>query len=182
MSSAPGGEKRVVINKYPNRRYYNVTHSCHVTLEDILRLVRDGSDIEVRDSKSGEDITAKVLTQIILDHDPVKLAVFPSELLHQIIRTGEPLVRDFVEKYFTQAFLAFSRSQEQFTQYLRETLGLQMPMGMPAWPPFLMPPYASMNPYPPGPSAGGPSPEELTRQMAELQKQVLALQQQSESG
>ena len=123
MSDLPSPQ-RVEIRKYPNRRYDDVTHRQHLCLEGIHTLVCDGCEIRITESKSGEDITAKVLTQIILELDSPKLDAFPVALLHQVIRANEPLVRDFIEKYFNQAFEAFVRSQEQFEQYLRQTLGL----------------------------------------------------------
>ena len=116
---------RVELRKYPNRRYYDATHSRHVTLEEIRTLICDGADIRATDSKTGEDITAKVLTQIILEQDPPKLGFFPVELLHQLIRANSPLIRDFVDKYFNHALRAFLESQRQFEQYLRQALGLK---------------------------------------------------------
>jgi polyhydroxyalkanoate synthesis repressor PhaR len=120
--------ERVQLRKYRNRRYYDAAHSRHVTLEEIYGMIREGAEVHVTDSESGEDITAKVLAQIILEHDPPKLGIFPVELLHQLIRANQPLVRDFVEKYFNQAFSMFLASQRQFERYLRDSLGLQVPL------------------------------------------------------
>jgi polyhydroxyalkanoate synthesis repressor PhaR len=124
----PSQKQRVDLRKYPNRRYYDTTRSRHVTLEEIYGMIREGSDVHVTDSKSGDDITAKVLAQIILEHDPPKLGIFPVEMLHQLIRANEPLIRDFVDKYFNQAWKAFFESQRQFDKYLRQALGLQPPL------------------------------------------------------
>ena len=66
------------IKKYPNRRFYDVTRSRHVTLNDLYELVQVGERILVTDSKTGADITNIVLTQIILEHDPPKLDLFPA--------------------------------------------------------------------------------------------------------
>lgn len=115
---------RVILRRYPNRRYYDCTRSQHMTLEDIYRLVQDGYYVSVTDSKSGEDITARVLAQLILEHDPPKLVAFPADLLHQIIRSNESLLRDFVDKYFNRALTAFLKSQRDFDQYLGHALGL----------------------------------------------------------
>jgi polyhydroxyalkanoate synthesis repressor PhaR len=132
----------VELRRYPNRRYYDCTRSQHLTLEDIYQLVRDGCSVTVSDSKTGEDITARGLTQLILDHDPLKLAAFPAELLHQIIRSNESLLRDFVEKYFTRALTAFLKSQREFDRYLGQALGLY---GLPAigrgWTEMMMGPF-----------------------------------------
>jgi polyhydroxyalkanoate synthesis repressor PhaR len=115
---------RVELRRYPNRRYYDRTRSQHMTLEEIYRLVRDGYEVSISDSKTGEDITAKVLAHIIIEHDPPKLAAFPAELLHQIIRSNESLLRDFVEKYFNQALSAFLKSQQEFDRYFGQAMGL----------------------------------------------------------
>jgi polyhydroxyalkanoate synthesis repressor PhaR len=137
-------QRRMELRKYPNRRYYDTRQSNYVTLEEIHAAIRDGFEVRVTDSKTGEDLTAKVLTQIILDHDAPKLGIFPIELLHQLIRANEPLVRDFVDKYFCGALAAFLQSQRQFEQYLRNVLGL--PAAMPAaeyWTRWMMGPFAS---------------------------------------
>src|SRR5205823_3540835 len=55
-------EKILEIKKYPNRRYYDATHSRHLTLEEIRSLIQQGYDIRVTDAKSSADITAQVLT------------------------------------------------------------------------------------------------------------------------
>jgi len=133
---------RVELRRYPNRRFYDCTRSQHLTLEDIYRLVRDGYSVTVTDSKTEEDITARILTQLILEHDPLKLAAFPAELLHQIIRSNESLLRDFVQKYFSQALTVFLKSQREFDQYLGQTMGLY---GLPSmgrgWADMMMGPF-----------------------------------------
>ncbi len=115
---------RVQLRRYPNRRYYDAARSQHLTLEDIFRLICDGHEVQVNDSKSGEDITVRVLAQLILEQAPGKLAALPAELLHQIIRSNESLLREFVDKYFYRALSAFIESQREFDRYLRQALGL----------------------------------------------------------
>lgn len=185
--------ERVELRKYPNRRYYDTTRRQHVTLEDIYELIRSGRDVRVTDSKSGEDITAKVLAQIILDHDPPKLRLFPVELLHELIRANEPLVRDFVEKYFNQALRAFLSTQEHFDQYMRQSLGLSRSLSLSEqWARAMMGPFAPPwvppvgnhreTPEPPSGSAreGAPSDSDLRKSLEELRSQVSRLQQQLE--
>jgi polyhydroxyalkanoate synthesis repressor PhaR len=177
-------DRRIKLRKYRNRRYYDITRSQHVTLDAIHSLVRDGYDIEVTDAETDEDITAKVLAQIILDHDPPKLNLFPVELLHQIIRANEPLVRDFIEKYFSQAFLAFCESQKQFNQYLRQAMGLDSSYApAAAWPRFMLGPLAQgfftnggQMPAEPQSSDGDEAPEDLRALVEQLCQQVNDLQ------
>ncbi len=139
----PPSNRHVELRKYPNRRYYDTTRSQYVTLEAIHTAIRDGYEVHVTDSKSGDDITAKVLAQIILEHDSPKLDIFPVALLHQLIRANEPLIHDFVDKYFSRALTAFLDSQRQFDQYLRQALGLHTPMPMAEdWARLMMGPFA----------------------------------------
>ena len=81
MSNTDAESKHLDIRKYPNRRYYDATHSKHLTLDQIRDLVRDGYDIKVTDSKTGADITAQLLTQIILELETPKLDTFPVAML-----------------------------------------------------------------------------------------------------
>jgi polyhydroxyalkanoate synthesis repressor PhaR len=185
----PASNQQIELRKYPNRRYYDVTRSRHVTLEDIHGLIRSGHDIRVTDSKTGEDITAKVLAQIILDHDPPKLGAFPVELLHQLIRANEPIFRDFVDKYFNQALKAFLESQRQFDLYLRQALGLHptLPIGQ-DWARMMMGPFApaffsparSDRAVPDGSAAAASEQKELRQTLEELKRQVAQLQEEIE--
>jgi len=184
----------VDIRKYPNRRYYDTSRSRHVTLEEIYELICQGQDVRVTDTKSGQDITAKVLAQIILEHDPPKLDVFPVQLLHRLIRSNEQLVHDFVDKYFNQALSAFLASQKQFEQYLRQSIGLQSPASMGSqWVQAMMGPFAQafMAKGPSGdaedegeadrPAAdttADPPRDGLHRQVEDLRREIAALRSQ----
>jgi len=96
MPASPG--KHLEIKKYANRRYYDATHSRHLTLDEIQTLIQQGFDLKVVDAKTSADITAQVLTQIILELDTSKLDSLPVPLLVRIIRMNDQLVKDFVEK------------------------------------------------------------------------------------
>lgn len=116
--------KVLQIRKYPNRRYYDVTRSQHLTLEDIRSLVREGHDIRVTDSKTSTDITAKVLAQIILELDAEKIDMFPVALLSRLIRVNDQMAKDFLERYFDQALSMFMNYRQQFEEQLRGGDGL----------------------------------------------------------
>lgn len=158
----------IEIRKYPNRRYYDSTRSRHVTLEDMQGLIRAGHEVRVTDSRTGEDITGKVLTQIILELDSPKLGIFPTPLLHRLIRTNEKLVQDFVEKYFNQALNAFLDSQRHFESYLRQAIGLQGSAGgMSDWARMM---FGSVAPHmwPPGAAPERPSDQASRVELGEV--------------
>ena len=148
----PTGDKHLDIRKYPNRRYYDATHSRHLTLEEIRSFIRDGYDIQVTDSKTGADITAQVLAQIILELETPKLDAFPVNLLLRLIRVNDQLVKDFIEKYFNQAFQSWLEYQKQFEERVRQV------QGMPGvYSPFSALTQAIMRPF--SPPYGSPSTE-----------------------
>src|SRR5271170_4220650 len=83
--SARAGE-RVVIQKYANRRLYNKATSTYITLDDLALMVREGVDFVVYDAKTNEDITRKVLTQIIFEEENRGGHLLPIQFLRQLIR------------------------------------------------------------------------------------------------
>src|SRR4029077_10390978 len=142
MPASPG--KHLEIKKYANRRYYDATHSRHLTLDEIRSLIQQGYDLRVTDAKTGADITAQVLTQIILELDTPKLDSLPVPLLVRIIRMNDQLVKDFIDKYFNQALKSFLDYQQQLEEQIRSTHGL--PSAFPsvsAWTKAMLGPFAS---------------------------------------
>src|SRR5215467_7575771 len=136
--------RKLEIKKYPNRRYYDATHSRHLTLEEIRSLIQQGYDIHVIDAKTSADITAQVLTQIILELDTPKLDSLPVPLLVRIIRMSDQLVKDFIEKYFNQALKSFLEYQQQAEEQIRRTHGLP-PLfpSVSAWSKAVLEPFTS---------------------------------------
>lgn len=92
----------IQIKRYPNRRYYARNTSQYVSLQEIEDMVQSGETVEIRDSQSGEDLTRTVLTQIIMERQPEKMALFPSDMLHFIVRSNDAM-SDFLRDYFRQS-------------------------------------------------------------------------------
>ena len=57
--------KPIVIKKYADR-LYNPSAGAYVTIDALIEMVEDDEDFEVREAKTGEDITRSVLRQIIV--------------------------------------------------------------------------------------------------------------------
>lgn len=173
--------KLLQISKYSNRRFYDKTRSRHLTLEEIYAAIRDGYEIQVTDSKTGEDITAKILAHIILELDAPKLDVFPVALLHRLLRANQELVVDFTQKYFSQAFMTFLDSQKKTEQYLRQAMGLQsVPTAVTDWAKLML---GSFNPAvwtgrqtEMGADKGSEQNQELLNQIAQLRQELVRLQ------
>src|SRR5512135_3231884 len=90
------------IRRYPNRRLYDRSRQRYITLQDIEELVHKGQTVEIQDSRTGEDLTRQILTQILLERHPDKIAMFPVGMLHSIIRAND-LVKEFWRWYLRQS-------------------------------------------------------------------------------
>jgi polyhydroxyalkanoate synthesis repressor PhaR len=64
------------LKKYPNRRLYDTRTSSYITLADVKQMVLGGEEFEVRDAKTGEDLTRSILLQIILEEESGGVPMF----------------------------------------------------------------------------------------------------------
>jgi polyhydroxyalkanoate synthesis repressor PhaR len=180
------GSRTLEIRKYQNRRYYDSTHSRHLTLEQIHKLIIEGYNIRVLDAKNEEDITSRVLTQILLEYEPVNLDVFSNELLTRAIRVNDRLLKDFVDVYFRQAFEAFCGSQKQVDQMLRQAhhLSSLLPAAAVSSAANLFRPWMPLTaPVPPAPAQANDSNEDpgspgVQNEIATLRDELAKLKEQ----
>jgi len=110
------------IKKYPNRRFYDATRSCHVTLQGVYELILDGHLVVVTDSRSGEDITNMILVQIMLDKDPRRLHLFPSWVFHLLLRSSPGATHSFLERFLAPLTHAWDQGRRQFDELADELL------------------------------------------------------------
>ena len=94
--------QKVMLKKYASRRLYDTGQSAYVTLTQVADMIREGLQVEVVDAKTKEDVTAFILTQIVLEEAKNKNALLPPPLLHLIIRYGGTVLNEFFEKYLQQ--------------------------------------------------------------------------------
>ena len=108
-----------IIKKYPNRRLYDTELSSYVTLEDVRQLIVDGEAFEVRDARSGKDLTRSVLLQILAEHEDIGQPIFSTQLLTTVIRFYGDSLQGIIGSYLERSIQVFSEQQQQ----LRGTLG-----------------------------------------------------------
>lgn len=112
----------LLIKKYPNRRLYNTKTSKYITVKDVAELIKEGNRVEVREVSSDADVTAQVLTQIIMEKAKDNQELLPVSLLHLVIQYGENHLHEFFEKYLENTmenYLAYRKAMDdQVTAYL----------------------------------------------------------------
>jgi polyhydroxyalkanoate synthesis repressor PhaR len=115
--------KSRVIKKYPNRRLYDTEISSYITLEDVRQLIVDGEEVEVRDAKTGDDLSRSVLLQIISEHEEKGTPMFSTQLLSQVIRFYGDSLQGFMGSYLERSMQLFLDQQHQFRSQLNSMLG-----------------------------------------------------------
>jgi polyhydroxyalkanoate synthesis repressor PhaR len=108
-----------IIKKYPNRRLYDTEISSYVTLEDVRQLIVEGEGFEVRDAKTGKDLTRAVLLQILAEHEDIGQPIFSTQLLTTVIRFYGDSLQGIIGSYLERSIQVFSEQQQQ----LRGTIG-----------------------------------------------------------
>jgi len=120
--------EKILLKKYSNRRLYDMGQSKYVTLSEVAEQVRNGKQVEVVDAKTKDDVTAFILTQIILEEAKNKNILLPVPLLHIIIQYGDNVLLDFFRNYLQQViqnYLAYKKAVDsQFGKWLE--MGMDM--------------------------------------------------------
>jgi polyhydroxyalkanoate synthesis repressor PhaR len=112
--AATGGPR--VLKKYPNRRLYDTQTSSYITLADVKAMVLDAQDFEVRDAKTGDDITRSILLQIILEEETGGVPMFSTQTLAQIIRFYGHAMQGLMGAYLEKNLQAFVDIQNRIAE------------------------------------------------------------------
>ena len=116
-------EGPVVIKKYANRRLYNTQTSSYVTLDHLAAMVKEGTEFEVQDARTGDDITRSVLTQIIFEEEAKGQSLLPIKFLRQLIRFYGDSLQSFVPGYLDMSMEGFTKNQGAMRDRIAEALG-----------------------------------------------------------
>ncbi len=156
------GMETIRIRRYPNRRLYDRTRRCYVTLQDIESIVREGHTIEVEDSKTGEDLTRQVLAQILLERHPEKMdLLFPASVLHSILQAND-MAMEFWRGCLRQSLTALEGWQKR-------GMGATAPM---SWMSALFP----FSGFLPASAQGSSDSTSLINRVAELESRIARLE------
>lgn len=119
-SGAPGP---IIIKKYANRRLYNTQTSSYVTLDHLCEMVKAGTEFEVRDARTGEDITRQVLAQIIFEEENKGQHLLPIQFLRQLIRFYGDSLQSFVPSYLEMSMESFAKNQAEMREKFADAMG-----------------------------------------------------------
>ncbi len=116
--------EKILVKKYSNRRLYDTEKSAYITLQEMGQLIKKGHQIQVIDAKTSEDVTAYILTQIILEEARQNNNLLPTPVLHLIIQYGGNLLEDFFKNYLLQIINTYMTYKNSMDQQFRRWIEL----------------------------------------------------------
>ena len=105
-----------ILKKYPNRRLYDTQLSSYITLADVKAMVLSAERFEVRDAKTGEDLTRSILLQIILEEETGGVPIFSSAMLSQLIRFYGHAMQGMMGSYLEKNLQTFTDIQAKLAE------------------------------------------------------------------
>lgn len=169
----------VQIKKYGNRRLYDTEESRYITLEELAGKVQGGTDVQVLDAKSGEDLTQATMVQIIMESRGAS-KLLPVPLLTQLIRLNHEALSEFLGRYLAGAlelYLQARSGAQALAPYnpfatvpftAADALARLMGGVMPSWGRQPAPQAAP----PPPPAPAGDDVAKLRRELDELKQSL----------
>ena len=114
---AAGAENGIrILKKYPNRRLYDTEISSYITLTEVKAMVLAGTAFEVREARSGEDLTRSILLQIILEEESGGVPMFSAPMLAQIIRFYGHAMQGMMGSYLEKNLQTFTDVQARLAE------------------------------------------------------------------
>ncbi|MCL2626758.1 MAG: polyhydroxyalkanoate synthesis regulator DNA-binding domain-containing protein [Cystobacterineae bacterium] len=106
------GKSPKIIKRYSNRKLYDTSHSCYVTLDDIARMVMEGHEIQVLDNTTKKDLTAITLAHIVLEQERKKRRM-PLHLLKAMVKKPSESIADFIRTGWSFRVQSLKESAER---------------------------------------------------------------------
>ena len=112
-----------ILKRYPNRRIYDTSESCYITINDIREMVLSDEKFQVLDSKTGEDRTRAVLLQIIADmENEGHESVLTNNVLEELIRLYGDSMSGLLGTYIEQGITTFLSQQSAARKQVKQVL------------------------------------------------------------
>lgn len=126
-----------ILKKYPNRRLYDTRASSYITLADVKKMVLDNERFEVRDAKTGDELTRSILLQIILEEETGGVPMFSTQMLAQIIRFYGHAMQGMMGSYLEKNIHTFMEIQRRLQEQSLGKVGENPMLNADAWGQFV---------------------------------------------
>jgi polyhydroxyalkanoate synthesis repressor PhaR len=97
---------------------YDTDDKRYVSLTQLSELIKQGEEVMVIDNRTGEDITAAVVSQLIGRDNQEDDKAVSSQLLMQLLRKGGGTLTDYAKKYMSLWQGAFNMAEDEVSQFV----------------------------------------------------------------
>jgi len=111
----------ILIKKYANRRLYDTSSSAYITLSECADIIRTGTEVQIIDAKSRQDITAIVMIQIIMECEQ-HFQILPVAALRQIIKAYGSRSGSLLSRYLERTMSSFAHHHLDLDDALEASL------------------------------------------------------------
>ena len=101
------------IKKYVNRKMYDTTDKQYVSLSDVAELIKSGEEVSIIDNKTGEDLTAAIVSRLIGQEKKTRQKVVSPRVMMQLLRKGSDTLTDYAKKYTTLLQSAVTLAEDE---------------------------------------------------------------------
>ncbi len=107
-----------LIKKYANRKLYDTTDKCYLTMDRLSELIKEGAEVTIVDNETGKDLTASILTQLLARERLVSESAVPPGILMQMLRKGRGTLFGYGKKYVSVWQNALMMSKDEIEKFI----------------------------------------------------------------
>ncbi len=110
----------VQIKRYANRKLYNTETSRYITLSGISDLLREGRDIQVIENETGNDISALVLSRVLVDSERKTPSTGHTAEVAASTADSAPVLGELMQRQLASLFTLLRRYAEDVQENLSD--------------------------------------------------------------
>ena len=111
-----------LIKKYANRKMYDISDKRYISRSQLAELIKKGEEVTIVDDRSGEDLTAAIVSQLIgmESKDKESDTAVSSRFLMQLLRKGGGTLTDYAKKYVSLWQGAFTMAEDEIDKIVNK--------------------------------------------------------------
>ena len=106
------------IKKYSNRKLYDSTDKRFISMDEIAELIKAGEEISIHNHRTGQDLTASIVSQLLGRKIGNFDSEVPSKVLFQLLRQGSKGLVGSTRKYFGFWQNALTMAEDELDKFV----------------------------------------------------------------
>jgi polyhydroxyalkanoate synthesis repressor PhaR len=108
------------IKKFANRKLYDTTDKKYISRTRLSELIKQGKDIIIIDTETGEDLTAAIVSNLIATTRGKAGGTVSSGVLIQLFRKGGNALTDYAKRYVSFWQRSFTMAEDEIDDMVKK--------------------------------------------------------------